>query len=356
MRLWLTFLLANSLAFAKIYESMECGFQFEHPQDTKVSYSPLGSTCGGHFVIADVNGKTAFIIRSLWVKPKHQTIEEFAGEKATSMLVDGHTCSISTADDTLKTETFRVAGQPACKTTIDYVFNGSDCGDRAKSQVEMWLEPPTGKVPEGRVFTFEQIRNEPLARKILMSFRFKELKPLSKKERERQAREDAELVSAAHVKRNTRTFGKYTVLDGYLYDPNQKKIATLDGLYEAHYHPFEVHGREAFWIVRKGGESIEELWVLDLKTKRKTLLSSLRQMDFRVSPDGNSIAYPRERTFAIFDRNKKEERVIASAEGEGGWEIGGWSPDGKELYFSEGGEEPDRNCVYSNGKTTCKKP
>jgi hypothetical protein len=53
----------------------------------------------------------------------------------------------------------------------------------------------------------------------------------------------------------------------------------------AHYHPFEVHGNKVYWL------SNEEIKVTDLKSNETNSIVNGRGMDFRVSENGNQLAY-----------------------------------------------------------------
>lgn len=144
-------------------------------------------------------------------------------------------------------------------------------------------------------------------------------------------------------------------------DQTGKVITSFPNSYYRHYHPFEVYGSEIFWIVRTGDLNSEknwtdELWVRDLKSGKQSKLLSFGGIDFRASPNGQTIVFIKGEDALVLDRGKSATTLIAK-KGDGGSDEGftllDWSTDGTKFWLGSGVIDTWSTLgVYQNEKVT----
>src|SRR6266567_7903029 len=113
-------------------------------------------------------------------------------------------------------------------------------------------------------------------------------------------------------------------LTATIFDKRKVAIAAISKVNYKHYHPFEVHGQELFWISQIGdtgawsgkpGKWTDQLWVKTLGSEMATQLLTYKGIDFRASPDGKLVALDKDEKLHIFDRQTKATKVIEGGEG-----------------------------------------
>ncbi len=131
-------------------------------------------------------------------------------------------------------------------------------------------------------------------------------------------------------------------LTATIFDKRKVAIATINKVNYEHYHPFEVHGQELFWISRIGdagkwsgtpGEWTDQLWVKTLGSETPTQLLAYKGIDFRASQDGKLVALIKDKNLNIFDRQMKTTKVIDGGESVTLLE---WSTDSSKLWIGSG--------------------
>ena len=182
---------------------------------------------------------------------------------------------------------------------------------------------------------------------------------------------------AGDSRKETRNFGVYSLaaerpcndfnqyekcwpntLPATIFDAGKSEIATIPNVYYGHYHPFEVHGKEIFWIARVGDIStkdwLDQLWVRGLTAGPAEKLLEHRGLDFRASTDGKKVVFTENNTISVLDRKSNSTKVLGHDEGtEGGLTMLAWSDDGSKFWFGAGDAEAwSKLAVFQDGKVT----
>lgn len=142
--------------------------------------------------------------------------------------------------------------------------------------------------------------------------------------------------------------------------PDGREVATLDSLYAAHYHPFEVHQNQVFWVSRPpqlGPGWTDALRVTDLATGKARTLYSVPGLDFRADAQGRTaevIACNGEGACALhlLDVGSGQERQVYASEDSALAPLG-LSRDGSKVWFGKA-DGPAGHWMqlglYENGK------
>jgi len=153
-------------------------------------------------------------------------------------------------------------------------------------------------------------------------------------------------------------------LPANVFRPDKTLLTAIDDVYWAHYHPFEVHGRQVYWIFRDSGECktvdqncqtwTDEIWTKDTATNKKERLAAAKGIDFRASPTGKLLMYEDGTKLMKLDlETKKSEAIfdVVDMDVDHIIDMSGFSPDGGEFDFSiDSGTTCVKAASYRSGK------
>lgn len=141
------------------------------------------------------------------------------------------------------------------------------------------------------------------------------------------------------------------VLPVRIFQPNNSLLIALQRGQYRHYHPFEVHPPEVFWLDRAGDVNTtnwaDELWVYNLESKSRERLLRRKGLDFRVSPNGRSVIVSSGSKLLSVERPSLKEKLLD--EEANSYELLGWSSDGSRFWFGAGDVVWQRLGLYENG-------